>query len=236
MYPGDCARCPRLGSPREGKDEDRGFRHGQPCLGVRHRRRQDGAGHPGIVGSVTRGAVTAGVPDSIIWRWASDQEYSAASAYGAMFIGSSVPFGATLIWRSRAPSRVILFFWLALHRRCWTAERRKRHGLQINDSCIMCLQASETLDHIVLGCVFSREVWNRLLFRLGLVALAANDASTSSFGGAGLGKDRACRKGFDSLVMASCWMLWKERNARTFRNEVSCVSHLSYFLILYLST
>lgn len=79
------------------------------------------------------------VSDSIIWRWSSDRKYSAASAYGAMFIGAAAPFGANLIWKTRAPSRVRFFFWLALHRRCWTAKRRMRHGLQNDDSCIMCL-------------------------------------------------------------------------------------------------
>jgi hypothetical protein len=32
---------------------------------------------------------------------------------------------------------------------------------------------------------------------------------------------RGSRKGFDSLVMLICWMLWKERNTRTFRNEAT---------------
>lgn len=144
-----------------------------------------------------------GVPDSIFWRWASDHKYSTASAYGAMFIGSAAPFGARLIWKSRAPSRVRFFFWLALHRRCWTAECRKRHGLQIDDSYIMCLQASETLDHIVLGCVFSRDVWHRLLSRIGLAALAAihNVDIFVWWSWARQRVPRTCRKGFDSLVM-----------------------------------
>jgi hypothetical protein len=32
---------------------------------------------------------------------------------------------------------------------------------------------------------------------------------------------RGSRKGFDSLVMLTCWMLWKERNALTFKNEAT---------------
>jgi hypothetical protein len=30
----------------------------------------------------------------------------------------------------RASPKVRFFFWLALHGRCWTANRRMRHGLQ----------------------------------------------------------------------------------------------------------
>ena len=61
--------------------------------------------------------LVTGVPDSVIWRWSADHKYSAASAYGAMFIGSTSPFGAKLIWETRAPPKVRFFFWLALHRR-----------------------------------------------------------------------------------------------------------------------
>lgn len=32
-----------------------------------------------------------------------------------------------------------------------------------NALCIFCDQAAETMDHIILGCVFSREVWNLCL-------------------------------------------------------------------------
>jgi len=77
-----------------------------------------------------RGAqLVTGVPDSVIWRWSADHKYSAASTYGAMFIGSTSPFGTKLIWETRAPPKVRFFFWLALRRHCWTANRRMRHGL-----------------------------------------------------------------------------------------------------------
>lgn len=84
--------------------------------------------------------VLSGVPDSVIRRWSSDHKYSAASAYGAMFIGSTSPFSTNLIWETHAPPKVRFFFWLALHRRCWTVNRRMRHGLQDSNSCVMCLQ------------------------------------------------------------------------------------------------
>lgn len=61
--------------------------------------------------------LSAGVPDSVLWRWTS---YSVASAYGAMFIGSIRPIGAKQIWKTSAPPKVKFFFWLVLrkHKRC----------------------------------------------------------------------------------------------------------------------
>lgn len=99
-----------------------------------------------------------GVPDTFTWRFTADGVYSASSAYGAMFFGSSRPLGAKELWKTAMPPHVKHFFWLVLHERCWTANRRYRHGLQDSDICIFCDQASEMMDHIILGCVYNREV------------------------------------------------------------------------------
>jgi hypothetical protein len=48
-----------------------------------------------------------------------------------------------------------------------------RHGLHDYDACIMYLQASEMLDHILLDCVFSHQVWDRLLSMIGLSDVVA---------------------------------------------------------------
>ena len=69
--------------------------------------------------------------------------------------------GAKLLRRTRAPAKCKFFIWLVLHDRCWTAARRKRHGLQDDDACALCTQSSETVDHLLLTCPFSREVWFR---------------------------------------------------------------------------
>lgn len=117
--------------------------------------------------------LSPGVPDTFKWRFTADGAYSSSSAYGAMFLGSSRPLGAKEIWKTSAPSCVKFFFWLVLHGRCWTAHRRHQHGLQDNDACIHCDQAVETMDHIILGCVYSREVWASCLRRFLLHDLVA---------------------------------------------------------------
>jgi hypothetical protein len=99
-------------------------------------------------------------PDTFAWRLTADQNYSAASAYGAMFFGSSPILGAKQLWKTAAPPRVRFFFLLNLHGRCWTGDRRFRHGLQQSNACILCDQEPETMDHILLGCAFTREVWH----------------------------------------------------------------------------
>lgn len=109
--------------------------------------------------------------DCFVWRWSAGGKYSASSTYRAFFLGSSSLLGAKELWRVRVPPKLKFFFWLALHGRLWTADRRKRHGLQDSDSCALCDQDVESMDHLVKGCVFSRELWFLLLSPLGLLEL-----------------------------------------------------------------
>ncbi|WVZ88335.1 hypothetical protein U9M48_034869 [Paspalum notatum var. saurae] len=168
-------------------------------------------------------------PDTFLWWFSQDQAYSAASAYGAMFFGSSPLLGAKQIWKTAAPLRVRFFFWLVLHGRCWTAERRFRHGLQPTPTCIFCDQLPETMDHILLGCSFSREVWHICLANLHLLqaVVVREEQALGWWLLARKGLPKVFRRGFDSFFFLAGWLLWKERNARTFDGVLSTPAQLA---------
>jgi len=97
-----------------------------------------------------------------IWQL---QCFSTASAYRAFFIGQTEIRGARCLKKARAPGKCKFFIWLVLHGRCWTAERRKRHNLQDDDTCILCSQESESITHLLLNCSFARECsWSCVTF------------------------------------------------------------------------
>lgn len=162
-------------------------------------------------------------PDTFTWRPTADRSYSAASAYGAMFLGSSPVLGAKQIWKTPAPPKVRFFFWLTMHGRCWTGDRRFRHGLQPSNDCIMCDQEPETMDHILIGCSFSREVWHIWFARIWLQVPSADDGEAALEWWLRSRKtvQKSLRRGFDSLIFLVGWMLWKERNSRTFNTVAS---------------
>lgn len=145
-----------------------------------------------------------------------------------MFLGSSQPVGAKEIWRTAAPPWVRFFFWLVLHGRCWTAERICRHGLQPDDTCIMCDQGVESIDHILLFCCYSREVWHSCLAKLQLLGAAPFDDGHAIAWWLRVRKmiPKPLRKGFDSFFFLMGWTLWKERNARTFSGVATPASQL----------
>ena len=128
--------------------------------------------------------------------------------------------GAKELWKSSAPPKVKFFFWLALHGRLWTADRRKRHGLQDSDACALCNQSAETIDHLFVACVYTRdrETWWRVLHRLQLdeLAPALIDELRTRWFQARARLPGAMSKAFDSLVLLVTWCIWKERNRRVF--------------------
>jgi hypothetical protein len=77
------------------------------------------------------------------------------------------------------------------------------------------------MDHMLIACVYSREVWFRLLQPVGLdgyLALGGDALITwwLSSEHAGYRLSSNFRRGFDSLLLLVSWLIWKERNSRVF--------------------
>ncbi|KAG2538450.1 hypothetical protein PVAP13_9NG381214 [Panicum virgatum] len=135
-----------------------------------------------------------------------------------------------ILKKARAPGKCKFFTWLALHDRCWTAERRKHHNLQDTDTCVLCAQESETIAHLLVGCSFSREVWYRVLLRLRWYVLTPDHRyfDLADWWNASRKKlQKAERKCFDSLVILISWLLWNERNRCIFDKLQPVVSPLA---------
>jgi hypothetical protein len=146
----------------------------------------------------------------------SDQpdEFSSSSAYCALFMGRTHLAGTDHIWKIQALGRCRFFGWLVLHGHCWTSNRLRQHGLRDTDDYALCAQEVETLDHLLVGCVFARETWFRILRYFGLQDLTPQ--VELPFFGWWLGTRKRVhklqRKGFDSLALLVAWSLWRKRN------------------------
>jgi hypothetical protein len=62
--------------------------------------------------------------DEFRWKWTSNGCYTSKSAYRVLFHGRTALPGAANMWNAFAPLKFKLHAWLALRRRCWTADRR----------------------------------------------------------------------------------------------------------------
>ncbi|CAO2038521.1 unnamed protein product [Urochloa humidicola] len=159
------------------------------------------------------------VEDSHIWLFSSSGKYSAKSAYEAMFIGSTQFRPWERIWKSWAPNKCKFFMWLVAHDRCWTADRLARKGLQHPEKCPHCDQEQETIDHLLLSCVFARQVWYVVLQRFGLQALAPHleDISFEDWWHkVSTRVNGQTQRGLNSIIILVSWEIWKHRNRCVF--------------------
>jgi hypothetical protein len=110
------------------------------------------------------------VEDTHIWQFPASGRYSAKSAYESMFMGATQFRIWEGIWKSWAPGKCKFLMWLVAHDRCWTAiDSLGRDCLILS---LFSGQEEETINYLLLHCVFSRQVWFSVLQGLGLQALA----------------------------------------------------------------
>jgi hypothetical protein len=161
------------------------------------------------------------VPDKFVWKWSQNGTYSSSSAYAALFLGRVDILGARQIWKTQMPGKCKFFAWLVLHGRCWTSDRLHRHGLKDSDACALCAQEVETLDHLLVDCVFSRETWFRTLGHILLPQLAPDRLMSLAAWWCSARKPvaKTRRKGFDAFVWLVAWSIWRERNRRVHERE-----------------
>lgn len=172
-------------------------------------------------------------PDRFSRRWTASGEYTAASAYKITHQGTTHLAGATWVWKNWAPQWVKFFTWLSLKQRLWTADRRRRHGLDAHDDCWLCDQEHGTADHLLVNCSYAKEIWWSILSWM--------NCSCSFPGPMQLHpwwdhiqrlQVKEGRRGLDILVKLIIWALWKERNARLFDRQASSVQELQGWIKL----
>lgn len=168
------------------------------------------------------------VRDTIVWAWESDGNFSTSSAYRAKFWGRQVVPTADFTWKSKAPLRCRFFAWLALQNRCWTSDRLARHGLDHQEACPFCDQEEESINHILLDCVFAKEVWTRVCQAMNKPEWAPTSGlklaewCTDKIGGGPRRKDTR------AVMILVMWELWKHRNAIVFDGATPSLNHVTH--------
>ena len=101
------------------------------------------------------------------------------------------------------------------------AFRLWHHNLRNNGPCALCSQEPEFLDHLLIGCVYSREVWFRVLRAYNWHQFTpSTDAKLITWWLATRKMiAKARRMAFDSVVILVAWNIWLQRNARVFQRQ-----------------
>jgi hypothetical protein len=90
-----------------------------------------------------------GVSDSHFWRFATS--------------GQTVKLAYEGFFKTWALAKCHFFTWLVAHNKFWTANHLARRGMDHPEECLLCGREEETIDHLMISCVFAREFWFKLL-------------------------------------------------------------------------
>jgi hypothetical protein len=174
-----------------------------------------------------------GVGDTFRWKWTAGGRFSSKSAYRALFHGTVALPGTANVWNSFAPLKFKMHAWLALRRRCWMADRRRRRGLRTHIMCPLCGTCQETLDHITLQCHYATAIWAGAVTRLGLPSIVPSEHAAIGdwwLEAAARFAPRD-RKTANSFIMLAMRTLWLERNARVFNRKATTAQTLLRLLL-----
>jgi hypothetical protein len=114
-----------------------------------------------------------------------------------------------------SPEQCKFFIWLVHHDRCWTADRLAKSALAHPDLCLLCDQAPETINHLLVDCVFAKQFWSELLKLSGLQNLGPQQGVLSFKSwcrSSSLAVTGQAKKSFNSIVILGAWIIWKHRN------------------------
>lgn len=168
-----------------------------------------------------------GREDMHIFRFASNGKYSAKAAYDGLFIGSTQSEHWERIWQTWSSPKCKFFLWPADLRRCWTEDRLSKRGLSHPDRCPLCDQEPDTIDHLLVGCVFARTFWFRLLGQVNLQGLAPQMGEENTMQWWKRCSEQLqgiARKGLNSLITLGLWILWNHRDECLWQPYPECGS------------
>ncbi|GAU45061.1 hypothetical protein TSUD_198490 [Trifolium subterraneum] len=172
-----------------------------------------------------------GVVDSWSWRHDSTGTYSVKSAYMVLSAGSVASDLDSLlarVWKSWAPSKVIVFSWKLLQDRVPSRPNllRRRVIRDHRDSfCAFCGASLKSVDHLFVTCDSISPVWYSLFRWLGFRFVSPPSISSVFQGFLGFRVGRKIRLEWLLIWHATVWTIWNSRNDVIFaRGTVSVES------------
>lgn len=166
------------------------------------------------------------------WWWLPEDNgvYSVSSSYkvleevGVVEEGLSVEEGEffTKLWKSPAPSKVLAFSWMSLLDRIPTRSNLAlRRVLATGESrvCVLCGVEEESTNHLLLHCEVALKIWRKVMDWLEINFIIPHNLFTHFACWCASSNFRRFFKAFCLIWNAVIWSIWKERNARIFKNQ-----------------
>ena len=133
------------------------------------------------------------------------------------------------VYGSHGPLENIIFlFGSAIRNRCWIADQLARRGLSHPERCPLCDQEEETIQHLLTNCVFSRQIWFIILSPMEMdeAVPQQNEHSFAAWWAKCTRRVKEYKKGVNSLIILTSWLIWKHRNSCVFDGATPSINEV----------
>ncbi|RVW31827.1 putative ribonuclease H protein [Vitis vinifera] len=140
----------------------------------------------------------------------------------------------TVSWTETKSAKISFFAWEATWGKALTLDLVQKRGWALANRCFMCLEKEENINHLLLHCSRTRELWDLLfaLFGVPWVLPFSVRETLLTWNGYFLGKNR--KKVWRAAPLHIFWTVWKERNRLAFKDESLSIQRLKHSFILTL--
>jgi hypothetical protein len=111
---------------------------------------------------------------------------------------------------------------VGLKNRCWTPDRLEKRGLPHPVVCPLCDQEQETIQHLLITCIFACQFWHSLLspFALGHLTPTIDAPSFAEWWKqVELRVHKSTKKELNSAIILGAWCIWLHRNTVVFDGD-----------------
>ncbi len=133
------------------------------------------------------------------------------------------------VWKPLVPSKINFFVWTASLGKILMIDNLWKRRLVLLDWCYMCKANGESIDHLFLHCSIARDLWSMVLSVFGVWwvmpchVLALLTCWSSGF------KRYKFADIWDLIPHCVMWVIWGERNARSFEDSDRMAQELKQF-------
>ena len=115
--------------------------------------------------------------------------------------------------------KISFFAWEATWGKALTLDMVQKRGRALANRCFMCLEKEETINHLLLYCSRTKELWDLLFTLFGVSSVLPSSVRETllSCNGFFVGKKR--KKAWRAAPLHIFWTVWKARNTSAFKDD-----------------
>lgn len=154
-----------------------------------------------------------------VWEWSlcNSKIFSIRSVRCLLTSGKKDSNRLIFPWTKVLPMKINVFGWRLLMNRLPSKDSLMRRGLNINNpDCILCGEQAESLDHLMTGCVISKELWKEIEDWCNIPPMILFSAKDLIFYHIYIKGSNSRKEIIQSIILVACWVIWKSRNDMVF--------------------